>query len=70
MVNANGVAIVPATLTEAQAFKRVFLVVPSTQAAALHSKLRAMTGKMAVPVTTRFSWLRPGQTIIMIEAQL
>jgi hypothetical protein len=70
MVNANGVAIAPATLTETQAFKRVFLVVPSTQAAALHGKLRAMTGKMAVPVTTKFSWLRPGQTIIMIEAQL
>jgi hypothetical protein len=70
MVNANGVAIAPATLTEAQAFKRVFLVVPSTQAAGLHGKLRAMTGKMAVPVTTKFSWLRPGQTIIMIEAQL
>jgi hypothetical protein len=70
MVDERGRPVEPSALTEVQAFQRVFLLVPSTRAAALHSKLRQATGKTAWPVTTKFPWLPPGQTIIMVEAQL
>jgi len=70
LVDGNGNTIAPQVLTHNAAFRRVFLVVPSENAVKAHSKLRGLSGMESTPVTTKFPWLRPGQTLFMIEAGL
>ncbi len=70
LVDGNGNTFTPHALTEAASFRRVFLVVPSTRAIKAHGKLLKMSGKMPVPVTSRFKWLRHGESLIMVEVQL
>jgi len=70
MVNGKGQPISPQLLSEDLAFKMVFLVVPVSKAAAAHQSLRQLSGQTSRPIQEKFNWLKVGQTVFMIEAEL